>query len=214
MADEIKRRCVIISGSPECDPEFLRKEVGEGDFVICADLGYDHARRAGITPSLLAGDFDSCGGELPEDIEIIRLKPEKDFSDTLHCVFEALERGYSEIALLNALGGRTDHTLSNLYALEYIRERGANAVILSATEEIRLLKNESIRLSGVLGLTFSLFPFGCESAVVSYKGAKYPLDRGELRSSLPIGLSNEFVSDEAEIEVHSGKAILLIDRLP
>lgn len=211
MANEVEPRCLIISGSPECDAEFLRRCKGKYSFVICADSGFSHARNAGITPDLLVGDFDSYFGELPDDIELVRLNPEKDFSDTVHCAEEAVKRGFKDIDIACALGGRLDHAVANLYALEYIKNLGAEVKLVSDREIVSLLSNESVGLDGFAGITFSVFPFGCESAVVSIKGAKYPLEMYVMESSVPIGLSNEMTEDFAEIEVHRGKALLIVN---
>ncbi len=53
---------------------------------ICADGGYDNAVKFGVIPDLLIGDFDSVQNSLPEDVETIRLKVEKDDTDTLAAV--------------------------------------------------------------------------------------------------------------------------------
>ena len=52
-------RCVIISGSPETHPEFIRQAVKPDDYVICADRGYEFASLGGVEPNLVVGDFDS-----------------------------------------------------------------------------------------------------------------------------------------------------------
>ena len=62
------------------------------------------------------------------------------------------------------------------------------------------------------GLTFSLFPFGCESAVLSVKGARYELDNYTLKSEVPIGVSNVFSSERCEIKVSSGAVIIIINQ--
>ena len=39
-------RCVIISGSPDTDAEFIKKTVKTEDYIICADRGYCFAKEA------------------------------------------------------------------------------------------------------------------------------------------------------------------------
>ncbi len=212
MAAEVtKPRCVIIAGAPQPDAAFIAQTVGENDFVICADRGYAAARQADVAPDLLVGDFDSYSGELPQKGEIITLQPEKDDTDTMHCVTAALERGFTEFVFLAALGGRLDHTLANCCLLEYLAEHNAHGIILSKNEKIELLTVGTHRFTGCKGLTFSVLPFGCDSVTISYCGAKYPLSRGVLHHSNPMGVSNVFISDRAEITVHSGKALLLTE---
>lgn len=204
---------MIIAGAPGADVAFLAQTVQPEDYVICADRGYAAARAAGLQPDLIVGDFDSYEGALPDDCEVVRLCPEKDDTDTMHCVNMALERGFREFLLLSALGGRIDHSLANLCIAEYLAERGAECMILSRDEEIRLLTEGAHPLDGCRGLTFSVFPFGCQSVTLSYEGVYYPLTRGVLRHSNPMGVSNVFTADRALITVHSGKALLLINKI-
>jgi len=204
---------VIIAGAPGADVAFLAQTVQPEDYVICADRGYAAARAAGLQPDLIVGDFDSYAGALPDGCEVVRLCPEKDDTDTMHCVNIALERGFRSFLLLSALGGRLDHSLANLCIAEYLAERGAECMILSRDEEIRLLTEGVHPLDGCRGLTFSVFPFGCPSVTLSYEGAYYPLTRGVLRHSNPMGVSNVFTADRALITVHSGKALLLINKI-
>lgn len=213
MAIEIneKRRCMIIAGAPGADPSFIRQNVQPGDYVICADRGFETALKAGVTPCLLVGDFDSYTGAIPEKYEVIGLCPEKDYSDTFHAVQAGMERGFRSFVLLSATGGRLDHTLANLSLLEYIAENVAEGVILSENETIRLLIKGEYRFEGMKGKTFSVFPFGCDEALISYSGAKYPLKCGRLSHGMAMGLSNIFTSDPAQITVHGGQAMLIIN---
>ena len=214
MATEInaKKRCVIIAGAPCGDAAFVRETVRGGDFVICADRGFQTALAAEVAPDLLVGDFDSCTAALPDGVPVVRLKPEKDFSDALHAACEALGRGFREIVLIAATGGRLDHTLANLSVLEYLRENGAEGIILSRNESIRVLPEGEYAFASCRGLTFSVFPFGCESAVLSVKGARYELEEYKLKSEVPIGVSNVFSSERCEIKVSSGAVIIIINQ--
>ncbi len=215
MATQIngKTRCVIIAGAPDPDIAFIRQMVTAQDFVVCADRGYAAALQAGVAPDCCIGDFDSYRGALPEGCEIVRLNPEKDFSDTFHGVEAALARGFRSFVLLAATGGRLDHTCANLSVLAYLHENGADGIILSKNEEIRLLTEGEHIFNGRAGKTFSVFPFGCPAVTLSYRGAKYPLARGTLSYSKAMGLSNIFTQDAAAVTVHSGTALLFINQI-
>ena len=98
-------RCVIIAGSPDAEINFIAEQVKDGNYLICADKGYEYAKKAGIKPDLIVGDFDSYSGELPDDCEIIKLNSHKDDTDLLHCIGVALSRGYDDFLILAATGG-------------------------------------------------------------------------------------------------------------
>ena len=55
-----KNRAVIISGGTIRDYSHIKQLIRETDFVICADSGYDHALKMGISSNLVVGDFDSA----------------------------------------------------------------------------------------------------------------------------------------------------------
>ena len=76
------KRCLIIAGGDYAPIG----PVGEGDFVLACDKGYAYARREGIVPDLILGDFDSYGGALPEGIPVLRYPVEKDDTDTMLAV--------------------------------------------------------------------------------------------------------------------------------
>ncbi len=204
-------RCVIISGSPDADINFIKQSVKPDDYVICADKGSEYAFLAGVTPSLVVSDFDSCNKKFFPDCETIALNPHKDDTDTMHSVDIALERGCNEIVILGGIGGRFDHTFANVSALQYISSKNAFGKLVSPSEQIEYLSLGSYSYNGFCGKTFSLFPFGCPEVCVSYSGAEYPLDRYRLKSSIPMGVSNVFTSDRAQINIYDGNAILIIN---
>lgn len=206
-------RCIIISASPSQDPAFLRglpRE--EGDYIICADGGIAHAAAAGIVPDLILGDFDSYQGQLPSHIPVIRYQAEKDQTDTYLAVEQGLKRGYRQFLLTGALGGRVDHTIANLGVLLYLKKRGADGLLADEKNEIYLMENERRILKRRIGFHFSLLPFGGESRDVSVSGAKYPLTHATLRADYPLGISNEFVSAQADIRVGEGPLLVILSR--
>ena len=203
-------RCVIISGSPDTSVEEIKTLCTDDDFIVCADSGYTFARKAGLNPALIIGDFDSLEEELPTDTEVVKLNTVKDDTDTEHCVMECIRRGYKDFLLLGSVGGRTDHTFANIAILSFLSEYNYHGVARNNGEEIQILKEGTYNMDGKKGLTFSVFPYGCESVNVTYKGAKYPLDSYTLTYNVSRGISNVFSDDNAEIIVNRGRAILLI----
>ena len=204
-------RCVIISGSPETNPDFIKQAVKPDDYVICADRGYEFASLAGVEPNLIVGDFDSYKEKISASCEIVKLNPRKDDTDTIHSIDLAFEKGFTDFILLGALGGRTDHTFANITSLLYIADKGGRGVLLSEKERIELLNKGEYFYEKYCGKTFSLFPFGCESVCVSYRGVEYPLERYNLKSSVPLGISNVFTSEKSKIKIYDGNAILIIN---
>ena len=212
MAEKV--RCVIICGSPETNTEFIRKFVNPDDYVMCADSGYNNAVKAGVTPDLCVGDFDSLRGEIKSGIETVTLNTRKDDSDTMHCASLAVEKGFKEVVLLGADGGRLDHTLANFYVLEYLFNNKARAYLENEKEQVQFLGAGEYTYSKVKGKTFSVFPFSCTSCRVTYEGGcEYPASGLVLVSSEGRGLSNVFSDDEVKIIVHSGNALIFVNKV-
>lgn len=210
MAEKV--RCIIICGAPDCDAELIRETVRPGDFVICADKGFEYAKKAGVGVDLFVGDFDSFGGEVPDGVEVIKLKVHKDDSDSMHCASVAIERGFKEAVLLCAVGGRTDHSFSNFCVLGYLESNGVTASIVTKTESVMLLTEGEYSVKNRQGSTFSLFPFGCDKAVVSYVGSvEYPARNLTLKAFDSLGLSNIFNCNDVSIIISEGSCLLFIE---
>lgn len=206
---ETERRCVVISASPENDPDLIRKSVRETDYIICADGGIDAAAKAGVMPDLIVGDLDSAENtDSFPNVETIVLETTKDDTDTMHCAEIAVEKGFKHFLFLGCTGGRTDHALANLSVLVYLAENDADGIISDNYNDICLLKNGVNVVNTSPGTTVSVMPFGCECAVLSYKGLVYPLDHGMVKLSYPYTISNVTADSHAIIELHSGIALL------
>ena len=212
MAEKV--RCVIICGSPEYDTEFIKSFINtETDYIICADRGYMTAAEASVKPDLFVGDFDSFGGNVESDIEVIKLNTHKDDTDSMHCAAVAIEKGFKKVVLLAATGERLDHTLANICVLKYLSENGASASIENKKETVQFLPEGEYIYNGCNNKTFSVIPFGCESALVTYEGeVEYPAENLVLKSSLVVGVSNIFRSDSVKINVFSGNAVIIVNK--
>ena len=205
----MKSSCMIISGG-----DFAPLPVpGPDTFVIACDRGYAYARRCGIRPDLLVSDFDSFRGEVDPGIPVRRFPSEKDDTDTVIALRAAAEMGFSEAALYCALGGRLDHTLANLQAAVWAERHGLRLRILSPDTEIYTLSSASLTLPQREGFSLSVFAAEDRCRGVTIRGAKYPLRDAELSSSFPLGVSNEWAGDAAEISVRDGTLLIVLSRL-
>lgn len=201
-SERVSRICSIICGSPEGKLH----ERPEG-LIICADRGYDIARKAGVVPDIIVGDFDSSGIIPPEDIRVIRVNPVKDDTDTILACDTAIDEGCDEIRMYCALGGRPDHTIANIQTLEYLRTRGVNGIIVGEKSKIYLVHEREVVIPAFRGYV-SVFSYG-ETCTVSEFGMKYQIIRYRLDNAYPLGVSNEVAEDEGHIIVHGGTALIV-----
>ncbi len=185
--------------------------IDKDSFVIAADGGYRHCRKLGIIPDILLGDFDSINEELPSDCEIIKLPSEKDDTDMMHAVKTALERGYEDIKMYGVLGGRLDHTYSNIQTLEYINLHGANGSLIDTDNEVQLLTSGAYTYFKRGGWYLSIFSFSGTTEVTT-TGTKYNLENYKLTRNFPLGVSNEIIDDLCRINVFSGVLLVILSK--
>lgn len=97
--------------------------VPANSFVIAADGGLDHARALDVTPDVVVGDFDSITGKRPTpDERTVELPPEKDDPDLLSALKIGWFHGARLFHIYGALGGRIDHTISNIQLMALHRQ--------------------------------------------------------------------------------------------
>lgn len=195
-----KKRCVIISGAPITDYEYLKSVDFSESFVICADGGYRHAKNLGVIPNVLLGDNDSYTQDYPDYIESYKYPPEKDKTDTNIALDFALGAGYADITLLGGLGGRIDHEYSHFCLMKYALDRGGKLTLLDG-------KNKLWMESGGAGegekakfylerdpayKYVSFFPYGGDVQGFSVSGLKYTAENMTLSVGEVQASSNEF----------------------
>lgn len=205
------KKCIIITSFIEGDlAELMQGQ--EADFVLCADGGYDHARKAGIVPDLLIGDFDSLHADIPKNIETISFPKEKDDTDTGLCVRTALDLGCREILILGGLGGRFDHAVANIQLLMGAAAKFERIAIADKKNYCTVLQNGELRLPKKEGQHLSVFSLSEKSTGVSLSGVQYPLSDYTLTNAFPLGVSNEYKADFARISVKNGTLLIVLSQ--
>ena len=202
------KKCIIV-GSVKTDA-FTEKEKAPDTLYIAADGGYKYLTERGMDPDITVGDFDSLGEE-PTDAfrgEVIKFPVEKDDTDTLIAVKEAMRRGCTEITLYGCLGGdRFDHSIATLQTLTYAAERGANvtAVGENGRYSVTAIKDGRMVFPCDREGTFSVFAASGECLGVSIENAKYTVKDATVTPSYPIGVSNSFIKGRgATVSVKKG----------
>ncbi|HJB26061.1 MAG TPA: thiamine diphosphokinase [Firmicutes bacterium] len=208
------RRCVILASMPVKDYEALEFSSRPGDYIICADNGLEHARRLGLTPDLIVGDFDSCdlGRFSISEQKLIRYPSEKDDTDTMIAIKEGIRNGFKEFLFLGCLGGRIDHTIANIQALFYLKKRGCNGMLVDENHRIFLLSCQSMEIPRKPGFHLSVLSMGERCEGVTLEQVKYPLKNAVLTNSFPLGISNEFAADTAKVTIQKGTALIVLSR--
>ncbi len=204
---EGKKACIFASG-PVSDYNLISLVADTNSYVLCADGGLEHCLKCGISPDVVIGDMDSYDGKVDEKI-LIKHPAEKDDTDTALCIKHAIEKGYSEIIIFGAVGGRFDHSFANIQLLLYCKEKGVNCTLCDK-ETIFVVHNETVKIPIKKGTTVSIFSISVKSNNVTLKGLKYSLESATLSSDFPLGISNVSISDQIEIAVEDGTLLVVI----
>lgn len=184
-------RCYIFCSAQVESYDFMRKIDFSDGFVICADGGYAHAKALGIVPDLWLGDGDSLFEPDVAAKEKITFPEKKDYTDTDLAVMTALERGYTDIVMLGALGGRLDHEFSHFCLLKKILNAGGRGVLLDEKNEITMEKDDFIVYPNDKKY-ISFFPFGGDVENFSVKGLCYEAENMCLKCDSVQASSNCF----------------------
>lgn len=179
--------------------------VEEVDY-IGVDAGALLCMKQNISMVYAIGDFDSISNQdynkLSSCTNCIKLKPEKDDTDSEAAVVSALSKGYKKIILYGGLGGRIDHELVNIrlmsekdYPLELWNEKNRIKVIKPGIYKVK----KDFKYLSFLALNTS---------VITLSGVKYPLNKKTVTQKDLFTVSNEII-DEAVIEIHSGKMLMM-----
>lgn len=200
------KSCWIFGGAPFNGSV----EIPDNAYIIAADSGYNTVKRLGFTPNLTLGDFDSLGKK-PECGEIMTVAAEKDDTDTMLAVKTALEKGYKNISIVGAIGGRLDHTFANIQTLAYILRHGGFGRLMGENDKVELLNAGEYSYDRMEGMYLSLFSYG-EAAVITSRGTKYDLTEHTLDNTFPLGVSNEITLDKCGISVHKGQLLVIFSK--
>jgi thiamine pyrophosphokinase len=204
---------IVVAGSLLVG-ELDRAAVEAGDLLIAVDGGADAVARAGLTPDLLVGDLDSITvlglADLERrGVELVRLRTDKDETDTEAALRLAVERGADEITVYNALGGpRLDHLLGNLLLLTAPWLAPVHVTLVDGLHEAFLCKGDAV-VNGRPEDTVSLLPLSEVVQDVRTEGLRYPLFGEPLKQGATRGVSNELTRVQARV-IHGEGALLLI----
>ena len=201
-------RCVIVGGANINNYDFIREKLSADDYIIFCDSGLKHMENLRVQPSLIVGDFDSH--EKPQlDVETIVLPCEKDDTDTVYAVKEAIKRGYDNFLLIGVVGARLDHTLGNVSILLYLDSLGKKGCIIDDFSKMEIVSNEPAYIEDSYSF-FSLLNISGTAKGITIENAKYPLENGEITCEYQYGISNEVLCGEtAKVSVDNGRALLI-----
>ena len=205
------KRCVIVGGAGINNYDYIRSRLCADDYIVFCDSGLMHFEPLQVKPSLIVGDFDSHDN--PHlDVETIVLPCEKDDTDTVFAVKEAIKRGFDDFLLIGVVGARLDHTLGNVSILLYLDSIGKKGIIIDDYSEMEIVSNEPAYIEDSYAF-FSLLNVSGTAKGITIENAKYLLNNAEITCEYQYGVSNEVLPGKtAKVSILEGKLLLIKDR--
>ena len=222
---------------------FLKKNIEkagrENIRLIAADRGLEFFLDYLILPDVVIGDFDSLsedgknflemqsedipyGGMLEwklqkgegKVVEVVRLRPEKDDSDTQSAMNYAIQNGAKEIVILGVTGNRVDHLMANFGLLILAQKQGAEVALADRYNYMKLISSGTIlKKAEQFGKYVSFFPLGGDVTGLTLEGFKYPLDKYHLTTAdSGLTVSNEISEEYAKVTYESGTLLIIMSR--
>lgn len=198
------KRAVIFAGAPV--NATIQPPVPKASCYVCADAGLRLAQTLGIVPDWVVGDFDSLG-TVPEGAAVY--PSAKDDTDTVLAAKYALAQGCDELVFYGALGGRLDHTIANLQMLRMLADAGARGILVDEHHRVMLQRGGTQYYPKREGMYFSLFAMSERCEDVTLEGVAYPLRHSTFLATVPLGVSNRIVGEQAKVTVGSGDLLVV-----
>ncbi len=203
--------CYLVCAGEMKTPLCIEKK--PFDKIIAVDGGLKRLRQAGIVPDLIAGDFDSLGFK-PETGKLLCLPVEKDVTDSYAAAMSAADEGFERIIIFGGTGGRTEHTFANVQLLAALAKRGVKGFLADDGRTMFVSDGGTTKIAARKSGYVSVFSLDTKCEGVTLKGLKYPLSGYTLTNEFPIGVSNEFIGQTAEIIVEKGVYLVVAECSP
>lgn len=205
---------LICSAGTPPQKELLEREKSKCDEVVACDGAVNYLRTMEVMPSYVVGDFDSADREVlawcqNNGVAMRKAPREKDDTDTMLAVRWAVEHQAQNITVVGGTGGRLDHFYANLLMLNFCSEQGVYCTLVDDQNRIFAPSEGEVHLQKDGYTYLSLFPFQGRPVVFAESGFKYPLKHLELKYDHPIGVSNEMLEQQAVLQIHGGRVLII-----
>ncbi len=195
---------VIVANSPSFSEKTVRSAI-EKRTIVALDGACNHLKKVKIQPMVILGDFDSVVDKeywgIKETFDaltntskpyegnfgiLIVPAPDQDYTDLEKAILYCDKQKATSILIVNATGGRMDHTLGNIGLLRkhYKIERPMS--IVTENERIEYIKDGKTKITGKVGDHCAImgYPEGAMTTTgLTYNGSDYKLKLGIQESS-------------------------------
>ncbi len=186
-----------------------------GKKLVAVDGGYSFFRKAGLSPHILIGDFDSITRvptNLPKKTAVIRHPSKKDKTDVELAVDHCIAAGAEQIELVQPSFGEPDQFVGNLMLLAHYAERCKNPgyVCLSIVNRnyvVFAIHGGRYWIKGKKGDTVSVVPLS-DRVELGWTGTSYDVEKAIIERGESRALRNTLRGGRAGVRI-TGLALLI-----
>jgi thiamine pyrophosphokinase len=215
---------VIVADGPFVSSNQISKTI-QGRQIMALDGAADHMKAEGIYPHIILGDFDNIKDvdfwgvkETFEQITnfsepysgnfgvLIVPAKDQDYTDLEKGIIFCDQHEAKSIIILNAVGGRMDHTLGNIGLLRKHYKKERPLYIDTESQRIEFIRDGTTQIFGNIGDHCAVM--GYPEAIMTttgltYNGQDYPLKLGMQES-----VCNTLAEPIATVEIQ-GEALVI-----
>jgi len=210
---------LIVANAPSITPQQLRviKLASMNKTLIALDGASDLLTENRIQPDIVLGDLDSIDknrdylafqNENPFYLNGTLVIPaaDQDHTDLEKAIKYCDEHGARSIEIINAVGGRLDHTLGNLHFLKKYHSDKRKLRMIYQNSQVNYVKDDVIHITGQAGDNVAViaFPYGSVTSI----GLAYDMQDYKLEFAISESLCNSLAKTNATIRV-KGEALVV-----
>lgn len=204
------KKCIIIANGTSPGKKLISfLSTRNYNDIICADGGANSARKLGVIPKYIIGDFDSITDsnlDYFKNKSVIVHNNDQNDTDVEKALKYAIKKGYKDCILLGVIGNRLDHSICNLSIVKKFSDKIRTRIIYK--KSVLSVERREVEIKTSPDEIISIFAFDSKVKVTSI-GLKY-----ELRNiSLPFGEkeseSNEAVGNSVSVKIKNGSIFLI-----
>lgn len=189
-------------------PKDIKKiiDIKDSDVIIAVDQAVLALYKQRIKIDLAVGDFDSLNNQgILTQLNVVRLNPIKDVTDTHQALVEATKMNPDEIVLIGGIGGdRIDHFMIHTMFFDEF----PNLKMVDDNTTITLLQEGLHEVQTEGYVTYIAYP----KAKLSLMGFKYPLQEYLLMTYDPLCISNEVIEEKGITHVLEGRLLQIVTK--
>lgn len=208
-------KAVVLANGYPPSRDTVQRLLSGATLLVCADGGANVARRYGLMPDAIVGDFDSVTAETLahyRDVTQVR-DQDTERTDAEKSIDWALGRkAVQEIVLLGASAGRLDHVIGHVALLK--RYRGRTRLVLEDDAARAWLGSGTIAIDEPEGTIVSFFAVGGAATGVTTENFRYALVDRTLELGVQDSVSNVVAARPARVKVAGGDLLMVVVRTP